>query len=222
VLLQQRHRPLTTVDPVLDIDRALQDPQYWNRYTYVGNRPFRYVDPDCRAAETLWDAFNIGVGVSSFVQNIRSGEYLAAAVDAVGVVADSAAAAVPFVPGGLGTLIKSIRASDILVDAGKKVESIYEFGDAAQKGKTYVGQSGDVAGRLGQHAQSGRLADGTDVTVTPVAGGKTAREVAEQRRINELGGTARKPGSQTSNERNPIGPKRLKRIEDEYGLPIPE
>jgi hypothetical protein len=50
-----------------------------------------------------------------------------------------------------------------------------------------------------------------------VKGGKTAREVAEQKRINELGGTKNKPGSQTSNDRNPIGKKREKKIEDEYG-----
>jgi len=35
----------TTVDPFLDIDRALVDPQRWNRYTYVANNPLRYVDP---------------------------------------------------------------------------------------------------------------------------------------------------------------------------------
>jgi RHS repeat-associated protein len=36
---------LTTVDPFFDIDGALVDPQRWNRYTYVGNNPLRYVDP---------------------------------------------------------------------------------------------------------------------------------------------------------------------------------
>jgi RHS repeat-associated protein len=36
----------TTVDPVLDVDQALVDPQRWNRYTYALNRPYRYVDPD--------------------------------------------------------------------------------------------------------------------------------------------------------------------------------
>jgi RHS repeat-associated protein len=38
----------TTVDPVLDIDSALTDPQRWNRYSYVSNRPLRRVDPDGR------------------------------------------------------------------------------------------------------------------------------------------------------------------------------
>ncbi|HYU79716.1 MAG TPA: RHS repeat-associated core domain-containing protein, partial [Vicinamibacterales bacterium] len=38
----------TTVDPVLEIEQALVDPQRWNRYTYVANRPLKFVDPDGR------------------------------------------------------------------------------------------------------------------------------------------------------------------------------
>ena len=34
----------TTVDPALAI--SLKDPQTWNRYVYVNNRPLTYVDPD--------------------------------------------------------------------------------------------------------------------------------------------------------------------------------
>lgn len=38
----------TTTDPVLDTDRALVDPQGWNRYSYSFNRPLRFGDPDGR------------------------------------------------------------------------------------------------------------------------------------------------------------------------------
>jgi RHS repeat-associated protein len=38
----------TTVDPLLGEDTALTDPQRWNRYSYVGNRPLRVIDPDGR------------------------------------------------------------------------------------------------------------------------------------------------------------------------------
>ncbi len=41
------------------------------------------------------------------------------------------------------------------------------------------------------------------------------REVAAQKPIIGLGGTKNNPGSQTSNQRNPIG-KGRKKIEDEY------
>ena len=43
----------TTVDPVLDQQAALTDPQLWNRYAYVRNNPLRWVDPDGRAIELL-------------------------------------------------------------------------------------------------------------------------------------------------------------------------
>ena len=36
----------TTVDPVLNMEAALTDPQRWNRYTYGLNNPLRYIDPD--------------------------------------------------------------------------------------------------------------------------------------------------------------------------------
>jgi RHS repeat-associated protein len=38
----------TTVDPVLDIEQALVDPQRWNRYAYARNSPLAFVDPDGR------------------------------------------------------------------------------------------------------------------------------------------------------------------------------
>lgn len=34
-----------SVDPVLNLKRALRQPQNWNRYTYVMNSPLRYTDP---------------------------------------------------------------------------------------------------------------------------------------------------------------------------------
>jgi RHS repeat-associated protein len=42
----------TTVDPELNVNAALLDPQRWNRYAYVRNNPLRYIDPDGR---DIWD-----------------------------------------------------------------------------------------------------------------------------------------------------------------------
>jgi RHS repeat-associated protein len=33
-----------SVDPVLDVEKALREPQLWNRYAYVTNNPLKYVD----------------------------------------------------------------------------------------------------------------------------------------------------------------------------------
>jgi RHS repeat-associated protein len=36
----------TSVDPVMNFETNIPEPQIWNRYAYVGNNPLRYVDPD--------------------------------------------------------------------------------------------------------------------------------------------------------------------------------
>ena len=41
-----RSARFTTVDPVVNSEMALIDPQRWNRYAYVRNNPFRFLDPD--------------------------------------------------------------------------------------------------------------------------------------------------------------------------------
>ena len=46
--------------------------------------------------ETWWDAINVGVGIASFIGNVRQGNAGAAVVDAVGVVADSIGANLRF------------------------------------------------------------------------------------------------------------------------------
>ncbi|MDQ4071014.1 MAG: sugar-binding protein [Actinomycetota bacterium] len=92
-----------------------------NLYAYSYQNPVKYSDPNGRWVETAWDVFNVGMGVVSLVDNVRQGNYLSAAVDAAGVVADTAAAVLPIVPGGVGTAIKAARAADAGVDALKAV-----------------------------------------------------------------------------------------------------
>jgi RHS repeat-associated protein len=106
-----------------------------------------------------------------------------------------------------GVVFESIAA----VRVASKVanEGIYEF--TAASGKTYVGQSGNISARIEQHLASGKLLpqDVSTVRITEVVGGKTAREIAEQLRINQLGGIR-----VLENIRNPIGLAR------QYLLPV--
>jgi RHS repeat-associated protein len=74
-----------------------------NRYAYANNNPFRYKDPDGRVAETIWDLASFTLSVAMFKQDPSLSNFLGAAVDGV-------ALAVPFVPGGVGT-IRSIGAA---------------------------------------------------------------------------------------------------------------
>jgi RHS repeat-associated protein len=51
----------TTVDPVLDVEQALVDPQRWNRYAYALNNPLRFTDPDGRDPRVIGAALGAAV-----------------------------------------------------------------------------------------------------------------------------------------------------------------
>ena len=86
---------------------------------------------------------------------------------------------------------------------------IYEFPDASNGGKPYVGQSGDIEARLGQHERAGSYDPNGGATTTEVPGGKTAREIAEHQRIQELtNGVPARLSPDVANLRDPIGPAR--------------
>ena len=50
----------------------------------------------------FWDIASVGFGVHSLVGNIQSGNVRGAIGDGIGIVVDVAAAALPFIPGGVG------------------------------------------------------------------------------------------------------------------------
>jgi RHS repeat-associated protein len=92
---------------------------------------------------------------------------------------------------------------EIVAEEEMAQEGIYEF--TASSGKTYVGQSGNIPVRIQQHLRSGKLLeeDLSTLRSQEVLEGKTEREIAEQLRINELGGV-----KNLENIRNAIGPDR--------------
>ena len=77
----------------------------------MNNDPVNYVDLWGYIPDAIWDGISLAIGVRSFIDNVQRGRTVAAIVDAVGIVVDAAALATPFVPGGVGTAIKSVRAA---------------------------------------------------------------------------------------------------------------
>lgn len=74
--------------------------------------------------------------------------------------------------------------------------------------KIYVGQSSNIPKRLKVHEADGRLKRGTE-TIQEILGGKTAREIAEHRRIQEItGGVPARLSDEVANKIDPIGPNR--------------
>jgi len=195
------------------------NPQDLNRYTYVRNNPLRYNDPSGHYVQCIATGLGalVCAAITWVVSNVVVPGVLAiggalavdAAIHAPPVGPSPFDAPLPVPPPDPGLPLKvaaagltaaAMAAADAVAGAAEETESenaddtdstegTYEFPDAQNPGRIYVGQSGDVPERLEQWRRQGRLAPGTIPTTKPVPGGKTAREAEEQRRINELGGT---------------------------------
>ncbi len=190
-------------------------------YNYVGNNPIINFDPDGRFIDTIVDVGFILYDVGEIAYDYATtGE-----VDPISVAALSAdvvCLAVPVATGG-GLAVRAAKAGakkvlkNVAQEGAEKaatksdnvVEGIYEFTDTASK--EYVGQSKNIPQRLKQHEKSGKLATGQKVKKTEVKGGKTKREIAEQKKIDEKGGIG---SDNLSNKRNPIGEKRKHLLEE--------
>lgn len=115
-----------------------------NLYTYVGNDPVNNVDSTGKIVETWWDVTNVVMGGVSLAKNLAIGNYAGAALDAAGMIVDTAAALTPGAPGGAGTLIKASRESgeviarEITLSRAKHGEAAQHAADAIAAGKPSV------------------------------------------------------------------------------------
>ena len=116
-------------------------------YVYCGDNPVNYVDPDGKAWETFWDVANIIIGVESFANNITEGKIGNALLDATGIIIDVAAACIPFVPGGAGSVIKTARLADNAVGVAVSGEKTYQTYTKTHPvtGKIYSGRTSGKA-----------------------------------------------------------------------------
>ncbi|CAM2010766.1 RHS repeat domain-containing protein [Acanthopleuribacter pedis] len=169
-------------------------PNSYNLYSYAYQNPANAYDPDGNAVETAWDAFNIGIGVASFVYNVKEGNWLDATIDAGGVVVDGIAAATPFVPGGAGSIIKAARAGDKIVDGAKAADKANDAKKAADAADTAADAAGAAKKRdtlqPGPHSKGSVPARSPDKKFTR----------AERDKINVFG---RKDGCHTCGTKDP-------------------
>jgi len=61
----------TTVDPVMNVEAAMTEPQRWNRYAYALNNPLKFIDPDGRDPRLVGGAVGaaVYVGWNAYVNN---------------------------------------------------------------------------------------------------------------------------------------------------------
>ncbi|WP_084284650.1 NHL domain-containing protein [Solirubrobacter soli] len=168
-----------------------------NLYGYALADPVNLTDPSGQILDTILDIGFIAYDLYRIGKSLMNG----CGVDPWDVAAlgaDVAGALIPFATGG-GAAVRAGR---------EATEGVYEV--VTKEGLPYVGQSNNIDRRLAEHVRDGKITqEAADAAArTEVLGGKTAREVAEQRRINDLtnGVGASDPG--IANKVNPIGPKR--------------
>lgn len=190
VYMQQRYQdPIAgrflSVDPIV---ADTKDAANFTRYAYAANTPYKLKDPDGRAPEHIIPD-EMGGGVSR--RSSQYGAVVERGADGRAVQQDSRAN------------LQSARDAN-----SNRTEGRYEFPDKSADKKPYVGQSCNCERRLSEHERAGRYDPGT-ATVTPVEGGRVAREIAEHRRIQEItGGVPARQSDAVSNKVDPIGPSR--------------
>lgn len=128
----------------LSVDPLCENFYSWSPYVFCMDNPVRNIDTDGRIVETLWDAANVAMDVTSFSDNVKSGNYLSAAVDGAATLFDAAATVVPGVPGGVGATLKAYRATQV-VHATQHSKTVlratkYNYRSALQKATGKIGK----------------------------------------------------------------------------------
>jgi hypothetical protein len=152
-----------------------------NMYAYVGGDPVNATDPTGSVAETVWDAANVGLGAWSLADNLESGNYGWAVLDAAGLVYDGIATAVPFLPAGASASLQAYRTGNSILDSLKVgsdvanvASSTHQLAKVLPPSLTPVGAGQKLHLDLGS-AVDGKLSDGA-MNFLAGANGHTGRQ----------------------------------------------
>jgi len=174
-----------------------------NLYGYALADPVNLADPSGQILDTLLDIGFIAYDLFDIGRSLMNGCGVSG-TQWLALGADVAGALIPFATGG-GAAVRA---------GSNATEGIYQV--MTKEGLPYVGQSNNIERRLAEHVRNGKITqEAADAAQrSEVLGGKTAREIAEQRRINDLTNGVGASSPDIANKVNPIGPKRQHLLND--------
>ena len=126
-------------DPVIgqftSMDPLCEKYYHISPYAYCAGNPIKYVDPKGKAVETAWDIANVAIDIASLSDNLENGDVGASIIDGFCLFGDGLAAAVPFIPGGFGSLAKASRTVDNVASTSSTVK--HSFQENIRAGKEF-------------------------------------------------------------------------------------
>jgi RHS repeat-associated protein len=108
------------------IPEQSQGAQAWDRYAYVNNNPLRYTDPSGHWLETAWDILNIAWDL----YEVRRDPSL---LNIGALVVDVGAAVLPFVPAGVGMVVRGGKAAKAAVEIASHADEVVDVGKLGTK-----------------------------------------------------------------------------------------
>jgi RHS repeat-associated protein len=169
-------------------DSALEDPQSWNKYSYVRNNPVGNLDPDGRIVETALDVYSYQQSSADFSQAVSSFAASPSVAGALNVAAtllvsmgDAAAIVLPGVPalGGLTSKAEKVGAT-VLENAAKgKAAEKAVAGELKAEGKTILGSQVKAETSQGTRVIDHLVEDGGTVGAVEVKSGNATRNASQ-------------------------------------------
>ncbi len=114
-----------------------------NLYAGFDHDPVNNDDPTGQYVESAWDAVSLAWGIYDITQWDENTTTLQMTMDLVGVTYDAFALAVPFLPGGAGTLLHAAREYKAIGTVGrmiKRARDVYQGGTAILHGAHAAGR----------------------------------------------------------------------------------
>jgi RHS repeat-associated protein len=160
------------------IPEQSQGAQAWDRYAYVNNNPVRYNDPSGHWLETAWDILNIAWDL----YEVRRDPSL---LNIGALVVDVGAAVLPFVPAGVGMVVRGGKAAKAAVEIASHANDVVDAGRVVA----------EVASHANEAAEALRAADKKEVVLSghggyrPGSGTIVVPEVTEVVTYSKFGGS---------------------------------